>query len=71
MAKSSDSQDPDLQTPNASLRQNVSKSDLPLHCPMEGTSTWNSHPRVYIPIEKEGNGLCPYCGTYYVLTDAE
>jgi uncharacterized Zn-finger protein len=67
--RTSDSLNPDLKTPNASLRVDVSRGDLPLHCPMDGMSLWNSHPRVYIPIEKKGNALCPYCGTYYVLID--
>lgn len=69
MANTSDSTNPDLKTPNASLRQEVTRDDLPLHCPMEGMSLWNSHPKVYIPIEDNGNALCPYCGTYYVLKD--
>jgi uncharacterized Zn-finger protein len=56
-------------TPNATLRQDITRDDLPLHCPMEGMSLWNSHPRVYIPIEKTGKALCPYCGTFYVLKD--
>jgi len=28
---------------------------------------WNSHPRVYLPIQKTGEALCPYCGTKYLL----
>jgi uncharacterized Zn-finger protein len=28
---------------------------------------WNSHPRVYLPIQKTGEALCPYCGTKYML----
>jgi uncharacterized Zn-finger protein len=28
---------------------------------------WDAHPRVYLPIEKTGESLCPYCGTRYVL----
>ena len=31
---------------------------------------WNSHPRVYLPIENEGGtSICPYCGAKYVLAD--
>lgn len=30
---------------------------------------WNSHPRVYLPIEKTGRAKCPYCGAEYVLED--
>jgi uncharacterized Zn-finger protein len=28
---------------------------------------WNSHPRVFLPISDDGEALCPYCGTRYVL----
>jgi uncharacterized Zn-finger protein len=45
----------------------VGSGDLPLHCPMPGQSTWNSHPRVFLPIEDKGEVLCPYCGTLYRL----
>jgi len=45
----------------------VSAADLPLHCPMPGQSTWDSHPRVFLPIEDKGEALCPYCGTLYKL----
>jgi uncharacterized Zn-finger protein len=45
----------------------VTAADLPLHCPMPGQSLWNSHPRVFLPIETKGEALCPYCGTHYIL----
>ncbi len=45
----------------------VARSDLPLHCPMPESSLWNSHPRVFLPIEETGKAKCPYCGTEYVL----
>lgn len=47
----------------------VNKHDLPLSCPMRNMTLWNSHPRVYLPIEKTGKASCPYCGSIYVLTD--
>ena len=55
---------------NAQSRVEVTRSDLPLHCPQPGTALWASHPRVFIPIEDAPNGrmICPYCGTEYVLT---
>jgi uncharacterized Zn-finger protein len=34
---------------------------------MPGMSLWNSHPKVYLPIEKTGEAKCPYCGATYVL----
>ena len=47
----------------------VSRADLPLHCPMPGSELWNSHPRVFLPIEDSGKAKCPYCGAEYVLKD--
>jgi len=54
---------------NARNCYEVIRSDLPLHCPMDGMSLWNSHPRVYLPIEDKGAAKCPYCGADYVLVD--
>jgi uncharacterized Zn-finger protein len=54
---------------NAQTRVEVTHKDLPLHCPTPGTTLWNSHPRVYLPIEDSGQERCPYCGTVYVLKD--
>ena len=54
---------------NAKNHYEVTRKDLPLHCPMDGMSLWNSHPRVYIPIEDSGEERCPYCGAVYVLKD--
>jgi uncharacterized Zn-finger protein len=45
----------------------VTAADLPLHCPTPAQLLWNAHPRVFLPIEKTGEALCPYCGTRYVL----
>lgn len=53
--------------PNAKNRYAVTAGDLPLHCPLPGTSLWNSHPRVYLPIEETGQAKCPYCGAGFVL----
>jgi len=47
----------------------VSWRDLPLACPMPGTSLWNGHPRVYLSIHQDGRGRCPYCATVYILRD--
>lgn len=54
---------------NAQNRYEVTRADLPLSCPMPGMSLWNSHPRVYLPIEDSGQERCPYCGAVYVLKD--
>lgn len=57
--------------PNARTRYEVTWADLPLHCPMDSMSLWNSHPRVYLPIEDTGAAKCPYCGADYVLVDEQ
>ena len=44
----------DLDTPNKLTRYEVTRDDLPVHCPMRGTSLWNSHPQVYIQVEDHG-----------------
>lgn len=49
----------------------VTKSDLPLSCPMPNMTLWSAHPRVYLPIEKTGKANCPYCGSQYVLVDPQ
>ena len=52
---------------NAQNRYEVTRADLPLSCPMPGMTLWDSHPRVYLPIEDSGEERCPYCGAVYVL----
>ena len=52
---------------NAQNRYEVTRADLPLHCPMDGMSLWNSLPRVYLAVEASGQERCPYCGAIYVL----
>lgn len=53
----------------AERRYTVRRSDLPLSCPLPDMAVWNAHPRVYLPIEKTGHALCPYCGAQYELVD--
>ena len=55
--------------PGEQRRIDIGTRDLPLHCPLSSMSLWNSHPRVYLPIEQTGYARCPYCGTEYVLKD--
>lgn len=53
---------------NAKNRYTVTRADLPLSCPMPGMTLWNSHPKVYLPIEDDGGeATCPYCGARYTL----
>ena len=45
--------------PNAQSQYDVTPEDLPLSCPMPEMYLWNSHPRVYLPIEQSGWAKCP------------
>ena len=54
---------------NAENRYNVTRADLPLSCPMPAMALWDSHPKVYLPIEANGSAKCPYCGAQFTLTD--
>lgn len=56
-------------TANVHTRFEITRADLPLHCPMPGSTLWNSHPRVFLPIEDKGKAKCPYCGAEYILKD--
>jgi uncharacterized Zn-finger protein len=47
----------------------VRRAELPLSCPRPGDEVWNQHPRVYLPIEKDGTAVCPYCSARYRLED--
>ena len=53
--------------PNAQNQYDVTAEDLPLSCPMPQMYLWNSHPRVYLPVEATGWAKCPYCGAEYTL----
>jgi uncharacterized Zn-finger protein len=55
------------QSENKQREIEVTAVDLPLHCPTPAMLLWNAHPRVFLPIEKTGAALCPYCGTQYRL----
>ena len=56
-------------TPNDRDTYEIPRRDLPLHCPLPEMSLWNSHPRVYLPIENTGKAKCPYCGTDFILKE--
>lgn len=58
---------PGVRAPNAESRYEVTAADLPLSCPMPSMSLWNSHPRVYLPIEPTGFAKCPYCSAEFTL----
>jgi len=59
--------DQDLIEANAEHFYHVTPQQLPLHCPLPGMYLWNSHPKVYLPIESNGEAKCPYCGASYEL----
>lgn len=69
MVHRTDADNAALETANAQCHYEVRRADLPLSCPMPDQKVWNSHPRVYLPIEKTGEALCPYCSARYTLVD--
>ena len=64
-----DARDPNLETASEAREYEVSREDLPLSCPTPEQKLWNSHPRVYLPIEETGSATCPYCSASYRLVD--
>ena len=56
-----------LSAANAERVYKVTQADLPLHCPLPHMYLWNSHPKVYLPIEATGEAICPYCSSMYRL----
>ena len=52
---------------NAEKVYRVTARDLPLHCPRPDSYLWNSHPKVFLPIEQTGEAKCPYCSASYEL----
>ena len=47
----------------------VTRSQLPLCCPMPDMRVWDAHPRVYLAVEKTGHIVCPYCEAEFELTE--
>ncbi len=71
MSHPTDAENDELAEACAQRSYTVSRQDLPLSCPTHEMKLWNSHPRVYLPIEKTGEAKCPYCGAEFVLESAE
>lgn len=57
-----------LKPANTEQSHRIMRDALPLHCPLPDMYLWNSHPKVFLPIEETGTAKCPYCGTSYTLT---
>ena len=69
MSHTTDANNAELVQANAASRYEINRADLPLSCPMPHMKTWDSHPKVYLPIEQTGEARCPYCGAVYLLKD--
>ena len=61
---------PVASTANQQRRYVVTAEQLPLSCPTPEMTLWNSHPRVYLPIEATGRARCMYCSAEFVLEGA-
>jgi len=44
----------------------ITREDLPLSCPSVHMEVWDAHPRVYLPLEENGEAICPYCNAKYI-----
>lgn len=66
-----DSRDENSAVSNKDRQFVINVADLPLYCPLPTSTLWDSHPRVYLPIdETPGYKIrCPYCGTQYILAN--
>jgi uncharacterized Zn-finger protein len=55
----------------ASTQKNyvVHRNQLPLSCPTDEMVLWNAHPKVYLPLEKKGIVVCPYCSARFILEE--
>ncbi len=60
-----------LETANAERVYKVTRADLPLHCPQPSMYLWNSHPKVFLPIEATGQAQCPYCSSMFKLVEGD
>ena len=69
MTHPTDAADTRLEAANTENEYEVRRADLPLSCPTAEQKLWNSHPRVYLPIEETGSATCPYCSASYRLVD--
>lgn len=69
MTHPTDASDTSLGEANMQREYEVRRDQLPLSCPTPEQRLWNSHPRVYLPIEKTGTATCPYCSARYRLVD--
>ncbi|MDA0910179.1 MAG: zinc-finger domain-containing protein [Proteobacteria bacterium] len=50
----------DIQTVKVSSGQRIC-------CPIPEHASWNQHPRVYIDLHDQSEGVCPYCSTRFVV----
>lgn len=69
MTHPTDASNNSLESANTLQEYEVKRQDLPLSCPGADQKIWNSHPRVYLPIEETGTAVCPYCSAQYRLLD--
>ena len=71
MASRAGTVEQNLTPANAEDRYSIRQRDLPLSCPMPGMYLWNSHPKVFLPVEETGEAKCPYCGAEYYLEKSD
>lgn len=58
-----------MKVANAETLVEVTLDELPIHCPVPDAPLWNSHPRVFIPLQDHPEAKCAYCGTVFRLVE--
>ena len=61
----------DKKQANTHQKYIITEKDLPLSCPMDSMRVWDSHPKVFLPIEETGKVVCPYCDAEFVMKGCE
>lgn len=61
----------DKKQANTHQKYIITEKDLPLSCPMDSMRVWDSHPKVFLPIEETGKVVCPYCDAMFVMKGSE
>lgn len=55
---------------NAQTFVEVTADQLPISCPLPDSPLWNSHPKVFIPLDDSPEAKCNYCGTVFRLVES-
>lgn len=61
--------DKEMNAERVKVEVKVENGGSPLSCPLPSMTLWNMHPKVYLPLDQDNRAMCPYCSTYYYVTE--